>query len=82
LKQRAPGDPAEKDMDIEYRSSNAPGHAFPIDIQYFQIPRTISRESFRPSTLAPAGILRCAMLTPDAQRIFKNYDANNCRETT
>jgi len=53
-----------------------------IQNQYFQIPRTISRESFRPSTLAPAGILRCAMLTPDAQRIFKNYDASNGWERT
>jgi len=52
------------------------------EYQYFQIPRTISRESFRPSTLAPAGILRCAMLTPDAQRIFKNYDASDCWERT
>jgi len=52
------------------------------EYQYFQSPRTISRESFRPSTLAPAGILRCAMLTPDAQRIFKNYDASDGWETT
>jgi len=50
--------------------------------QYFQMSRTISRESFHPSTPAPAGTMRCAMLIPDAQRIFTNYDASDCWNPT